>query len=305
VQFVGDGSGLPPALTVRVEDGSNALHRLTFVARAIDAPPVAQEPLPVPAPLPAPVPAPAPASPAPAPAAVVPPPAAAPAQSRPADADGQGAAGDPPASSPEAETDPRLNVLRQPPELVLRDPSLDTRGPTQLVIGALSGADAQDSLRLRRAVDGTAPTRFDFDAISVEALLEGFRDLASDLTTLVVGEASAKGLGGAGTVPGERSSASQILSFDISPARTSAALLSAGFVWWSLRVAGLLASMLASTPVWRHLDPIPILATPKDDEDDDDEADSVTTSHGEQDRDEAASRELMDEARHGRAGEAA
>jgi hypothetical protein len=37
------------------------------------------------------------------------------------------------------------------------------------------------------------------------------------------------------------------------------ALLSAGYVLWAVRGGSLLASMLATLPVWRWLDPLPIL----------------------------------------------
>jgi hypothetical protein len=80
-------------------------------------------------------------------------------------------------------------------------------------------------------------------------------------------------------------------------AKASGALLGAGFVWWSLRASGLLASLAASTPVWRHLDPIPILGG------DDGTGHSTFDTAGpplwddEAARDEAASRELLDEAR--------
>jgi hypothetical protein len=79
--------------------------------------------------------------------------------------------------------------------------------------------------------------------------------------------------------------------------KASAALLGAGFVWWSLRASGLLASLAAATPVWRHLDPIPILGG------DDGTGHSTFDTAGppqwddEAARDEAASRELLDEAR--------
>ncbi|HET7865546.1 MAG TPA: hypothetical protein VFL86_14180, partial [Burkholderiaceae bacterium] len=75
------------------------------------------------------------------------------------------------------------------------------------------------------------------------------------------------------------------------------ALLGAGFVWWSLRASGLLASLAASTPVWRHLDPIPILGG------DDGTGYSTFDTTGpplwddEAARDEAPSRELLYEAR--------
>jgi hypothetical protein len=36
-------------------------------------------------------------------------------------------------------------------------------------------------------------------------------------------------------------------------------VFSVGFVWWALRASGLLASLLAAAPAWRHLDPLPVL----------------------------------------------
>jgi hypothetical protein len=35
--------------------------------------------------------------------------------------------------------------------------------------------------------------------------------------------------------------------------------LSVGVVWWASRVGGLIGSLLASMPAWRHIDPLPIV----------------------------------------------
>jgi len=40
--------------------------------------------------------------------------------------------------------------------------------------------------------------------------------------------------------------------------------LSVGAVWWAARAGGLLASLLASTPAWRHVDPLPVLGRDED-----------------------------------------
>ena len=40
--------------------------------------------------------------------------------------------------------------------------------------------------------------------------------------------------------------------------------MTAGYVVWSLRGVSLLASLLTSIPLWRSLDPLPILETRKD-----------------------------------------
>ena len=40
--------------------------------------------------------------------------------------------------------------------------------------------------------------------------------------------------------------------------------LSVGVVWWASRVTGVIGSLLASAPAWRHLDPLPVVG--RDDE---------------------------------------
>ena len=57
----------------------------------------------------------------------------------------------------------------------------------------------------------------------------------------------------------------------------SGVMMAAGFVAWALRGGGLLASLAASVPAWRNLDPLPVLA-PEEDKpewagDEDEEAD--------------------------------
>jgi len=44
--------------------------------------------------------------------------------------------------------------------------------------------------------------------------------------------------------------------------------LSVGVVWWASRISGLLGSLLASAPAWRHIDPLPVVGR----DDDEDEA---------------------------------
>jgi VCBS repeat-containing protein len=43
--------------------------------------------------------------------------------------------------------------------------------------------------------------------------------------------------------------------------------LSVGAVWWAARASGLIASLLASAPAWRHLDPLPVLGRAQDGDD--------------------------------------
>jgi hypothetical protein len=42
--------------------------------------------------------------------------------------------------------------------------------------------------------------------------------------------------------------------------------LSVGVVWWASRVSGLLGSLLASAPAWRHIDPLPVLGRDEDED---------------------------------------
>ena len=50
--------------------------------------------------------------------------------------------------------------------------------------------------------------------------------------------------------------------------KLSGVALSVGAVWWATRAGGLLASLLATAPAWRSIDPLPIFGATKDDEDD-------------------------------------
>jgi hypothetical protein len=55
-------------------------------------------------------------------------------------------------------------------------------------------------------------------------------------------------------------------------------------VWWASRVGGLIGSLLASMPAWRHLDPLPIVGRDEDEdewsepEDADADADELAVS---------------------------
>jgi len=50
----------------------------------------------------------------------------------------------------------------------------------------------------------------------------------------------------------------------LSSVRITGLAFSVGAVWWAARAAGLVASLLASSPAWRHVDPLPVLG--RDDE---------------------------------------
>jgi hypothetical protein len=48
--------------------------------------------------------------------------------------------------------------------------------------------------------------------------------------------------------------------------RITGLAFSVGAVWWAARAAGLVASLLASSPAWRHVDPLPVLGRDEEDE---------------------------------------
>jgi hypothetical protein len=160
---------------------------------------------------------------------------------------------------------------------------------------ASSGAAARAARDSIVAVFNNVALTFDFESILLAGLSlpEG---QPFDWSSLIVGSIGSRSSADPAGDASPRAKHWHLEDLSITPAQTTAALLSAGFVWWSLRVAGLVTSMLASSPVWRHLDPVPILvADPDDDQDADGEA-SVPPDE-EAARDESASRELFADAR--------
>ena len=49
------------------------------------------------------------------------------------------------------------------------------------------------------------------------------------------------------------------LTLALEAIRTAGLVMSVGAVWWASRAAGLVSSLLAITPTWRHIDPLPVL----------------------------------------------
>jgi hypothetical protein len=74
------------------------------------------------------------------------------------------------------------------------------------------------------------------------------------------------------------------LELAVSAAQMTGIALTAGTVWWALRVGGLLTSLMASMPTWRHVDLLPIL---RDEEDED-------VDWGEEDAEAARDEEAVD-----------
>ncbi len=52
----------------------------------------------------------------------------------------------------------------------------------------------------------------------------------------------------------------------VSAVRVTGLAFSVGAVWWAARAAGLVASVLASSPAWRHVDPLPVLGKDEEEE---------------------------------------
>ncbi|RRS05326.1 cadherin repeat domain-containing protein [Aquabacterium soli] len=52
-----------------------------------------------------------------------------------------------------------------------------------------------------------------------------------------------------------------LMEFTPTTLQTTGTVLSVGAVWWAARGATLLTSLLVTTPVWRNMDPLPVLST--------------------------------------------
>ena len=75
--------------------------------------------------------------------------------------------------------------------------------------------------------------------------------------------------------------------------KLSGVALSVGAVWWATRAGGLLASLVASAPAWRNIDPLPIFGATTDEED---ELYPEQSKDGEAERDDRAAGNLLDAA---------
>jgi len=56
--------------------------------------------------------------------------------------------------------------------------------------------------------------------------------------------------------------------------------VTAGFVWWLTRAGGMLATVLMGVPAWRHIDLLPVLARPDDDDEEDEAPDDEPVLDG-------------------------
>jgi VCBS repeat-containing protein len=228
IRFVHDGSTSAPAYSVSVSDGGITVG--PYVANGTLLLPPAAPVAVVPPPAPAPVIAPAPTAAAPAPAP------AAPLASAPTRAVVQPAVLLPGAGIATPEVAATINlgmeikgIQVQPPRL---QPALNDYEPPSLVAMGLDLAPAQAELSFgpRTPPEWTAQFAFPDD---------GPADGEKDQIRILLEQTQLGGLA-----------------------------LSVGVVWWASRVSGLLGSLLASAPAWRHIDPLPVLGRDKDEEKD-------------------------------------
>jgi hypothetical protein len=56
------------------------------------------------------------------------------------------------------------------------------------------------------------------------------------------------------------------LTLALDAVRTAGLVMSVGAAWWAARASGLISSLLAITPSWRHMDPLPVLGRDDDEE---------------------------------------
>ena len=65
---------------------------------------------------------------------------------------------------------------------------------------------------------------------------------------------------------GFQDEAQEQLQVLIDSVRFGGLALSVGVVWWASRVSAMLGSLLASTPAWRHIDPLPVVGESEDEQ---------------------------------------
>ena len=141
--------------------------------------------------------------------------------------------------------------------------------------GPAVAAPATRVVRAESAVIDTAPTASPdarFGPLRAEA---GVIDTAMQLT-----DAKADPMRGALQVGSTENSFAESdeeraqIEIVLGTIRVTGIALSVGAVWWAARAAGLVASLLTTTPAWRHVDPLPVLGNDPDaDEEEDVEED--------------------------------
>ncbi|MEF7615710.1 DUF4347 domain-containing protein [Aquincola sp. MAHUQ-54] len=259
VRFVQDGSAEAPGFLIVAHDGqvdsSPTAGAVSFRA-APPSPPPAPEPAPEPAPA-----LPPPAWPPVDPGASAPPPlppAPDPALS-PAPPAETGAPAAPSAPVPEATLPPAL----PPPAAAPRPAGADNGARGEPAASRWRDGILRDSVaQLQGLLDGVASDGMLalFDTTPVPPLFAVQIDGASARGSLAPGD------GGRADAPSDGASAPELDTLQVG-LQASYVAMSTGLLWWASRAGGLVASMLATTPSWRHLDPLPILGEDEEEHD--------------------------------------
>ena len=233
VVFVHDGGSSAPSYSISVSDGmlTDGPHSasITFTEPAAD--PVVSQPLPTP-PTPAPTPNPVPATPAPTPSA--------PEQTSSSDS----------ASAPGAAISGQ--AVLPPEERHAIEAAVNTMELAQAATRGAGGRSALDMVALRAAYNPPP-------IINPE-----------DFTLVVRGSDSQYTDFGPATHPNwtaqitladdDRSELHRSeLNVVMDSAQMGGIALTVGAVWWASRVTGVIGSLLASLPAWRHIDPLPVM----------------------------------------------
>jgi len=228
VVFVHDGSSSAPAYDLQVDDG--ALTDGPFAASVLfnQAPPVVIVPILPPVPEPAPVP-------------VVTPPA-------------------PPAVEPA----PAEDATTAPPARPGRAPAVFSPGrpETPAGDGTVPAGLAPALAPVRIVQTAATPNTFE-PAARIDPTLQLLAVLPANLQYLpsVPADWTTQTAFPDGEEP-ERSRIEVLLE----QVELGGMALSVGVVWWASRISGLLGSLLASAPAWRHIDPLPVVGRDEDEE---------------------------------------
>ncbi len=136
------------------------------------------------------------------------------------------------------------------------------------------------------AVDSTTPLRLQFGPTANDVVIpvSGHFDIRTGAALTSEDEI---GDGLANLSPEERRNMEIVLN----SAKLSGVALSVGAVWWATRAGGLLASLLATAPAWRSIDPLPIFGRTDDEEED---LHSKRPTDDEAERDDRAIGDLLD-----------
>jgi hypothetical protein len=148
--------------------------------------------------------------------------------------------------------------------------------------GGLSTNPNSQTIRLRVRDEGTGPVAsISFDNLTFDTTLPlvsiwdeaskgaagaGQRDALLAYGSAEVGAATAQASAEASPAP---STLSDIVQ---DPVRIASVVFTAGLIWWLTRSGGLLTTMLLGVPAWRHVDLLPVPASPPEDEEDDEDS---------------------------------